>query len=343
MLNTKEFIAASKIVSVVAVSNAPIPILATAKLENGKLFGTDLDQTISVDLGVQVEPVVIPNIKKLADILKLAGGEQVEFKQLDMLEIKSGQLTHKEDLIKIDAWPLPSKIPKVCSGEISSEDVDKFLIVARAMSTESVRYYLNGIYFDGSTIVATDGHRMYFTDLVYDDEMGAVIIPRLTVTTLKKTRDKNSPVLFKAYGQGEHPKYISFEYTSAGFPVTLHSKVVDGTFPNYKRVIPDDRPLKVAIPEELPQHAKILAKIATIGRPSIRVSLEDRTISYQKTSLSFRMADSFFEIPDFDVNAHYLNDILSFIGARTMEMTTDSRGSIVFSGGSITALLMPMR
>lgn len=115
-----------------------------------------------------------------------------------------------------------------------------------AISTEETRYYLNGIYMHvvGNTLrmVATDGHRLYMQDVDAPDcvnsEMYGVIIPTKTVKIMNK--------MIKAKAMPESvsitviESQIHFEWQSNdGIYYTLQSKTIDGTFPDYNRVIPN--------------------------------------------------------------------------------------------------------
>jgi DNA polymerase-3 subunit beta len=112
------------------------------------------------------------------------------------------------------------------------------------MSSEETRYYLNGIYlhchYDGALrFVATDGHRLYRQDVGAPggaDGMSGIIIPRKAVALLHKLlKGKACPE--KVAIDLTNTK-VRFTWGDSGFYVTLTSKLIDGTFPDYQRVIP---------------------------------------------------------------------------------------------------------
>merc|ERR1711969_304983 len=119
-----------------------------------------------------------------------------------------------------------------------------------AISTEETRYYLNGVYMhvaqteDGPSLrcVATDGHRLARIDAPLPDgaaEMPGVIVPRKTVAELRKLLDDD-----------EADIAVSVSETKVRFAtsdITLTSKVIDGTFPDYTRVIPSGNTRKLEV------------------------------------------------------------------------------------------------
>lgn len=108
--------------------------------------------------------------------------------------------------------------------------------VSKAMSTEETRYYLNGIYFDRDGFIATDGHRLHqaFYPANWDKrrkDEGGVILPRkvikLFIDGMKETKAGSAEIQFWKSGA-----VITFGKT------VIKTKTVDGTFPDYKRVVP---------------------------------------------------------------------------------------------------------
>lgn len=115
--------------------------------------------------------------------------------------------------------------------------------VQGAISTEETRYYLNGIFchdLNGELImVATDGHRLYRRVLALPDgaeAMPGVIIPRKAVALLHKLiKGKNTPDNIQV---SVTETKIRFSFDLDGLPITITSKLIDGTFPDYQRIIP---------------------------------------------------------------------------------------------------------
>ena len=136
-----------------------------------------------------------------------------------------------------------------------------------AISTEETRYYLNGVYMhvaqgeDGPALrcVATDGHRLACAlmrpCLKSADEMHGVIVPRKTVGEMRKLLDDDDAVIA-----------VSVSETKVRFAtpeITLTSKVIDGTFPDYTRVIPANNARKLEV--DASEFAKAVDRVATVS------------------------------------------------------------------------------
>ena len=137
-----------------------------------------------------------------------------------------------------------------------------------AISTEETRYYLNGVYMhvakaeDGPMLrcVATDGHRLARIDAplpVGADDMPGVIVPRKTVGELRKLLDDDEAEIA-----------VSVSETKVRFAtptITLTSKVIDGTFPDYSRVIPQGNARKLEV--DATDFARAVDRVATVSSP----------------------------------------------------------------------------
>ncbi|RMH49552.1 MAG: DNA polymerase III subunit beta [Alphaproteobacteria bacterium] len=152
-----------------------------------------------------------------------------------------------------------------------------------AISTEETRYYLNGIYFhvaqtpDGPRLrcVATDGHRLARIDGPLPEgaeAMPGVIVPRKTVGELRKLLDDDEAQIAVSVSQTK----IRF----ATPEVTLTSKVIDGSFPDYSRVIPVSNPNRMEV--DAAEFARAVDRVATVATErsrAVKLSLdEDRLI-----------------------------------------------------------------
>lgn len=238
-----------------------VPILSNVCLigdgANLIVSGTDIDMEISVTIPAAVDShfrTTIPGdlVDKL--LKKAASSEYVSLNTTESfckVDIERADF----DLQSLSAadWPTLALGTSRNDFTMSGEDVWSMVDgVIDAVSTEETRYYLNGIYLhvlshgNRRTIVATatDGHRLCSqeTELPFGaDEMEGVIIPRKTVKILHRLmKGKNCPNTV-SISVNDSKIRISF----AG--VTITSKLVDGTFPDYQRVVPQNnsRPARV--------------------------------------------------------------------------------------------------
>lgn len=225
-----------------------------------------------------------------------------------------------------------------------------------AMSTEETRYYLNGIYLhvaEGEPAmlraVATDGHRLAQVELPVPDgaaEMAGVIVPRKTVGELRKLIDEFDGDVAIALSDTK----IRFDFDGA----VLTSKLIDGTFPNYSRVIPtaNDKSLEV----DCASLAEAVDRVSTISSEktcSVKLALEtDRLVlsvnsPENGTATEEVVAAYSFDPMEVGFNARYLLDILGQVGGDNVkaELADPSAPTILKDSADEGALyvLMPMR
>ncbi|MEL6204991.1 MAG: DNA polymerase III subunit beta [Pseudomonadota bacterium] len=226
-----------------------------------------------------------------------------------------------------------------------------------AISTEETRYYLNGVYMhvaeseDGSVLrcVATDGHRLARVDAPLPEgaeEMPGVIVPRKTVGELRKLLDDDEAKIA-----------VSVTETKVRFAtpeITLTSKVIDGTFPDYSRVIPTGNPRKMEV--DASEFAKAVDRVATVSSErsrAVKLALdEDRLIlsvnapdsGAAEEELAVAYGDERLEI---GFNAKYLLEIASQVDRENAVFMFNSSGdpTLMREGTDTTAIyvVMPMR
>jgi len=226
-----------------------------------------------------------------------------------------------------------------------------------AMSSEETRYYLNGVYMhpadgeDGAKlrIVATDGHRLARVELAMPEgaaEMPGVIVPRKTVGEVRKLID-----------DGEDEVAITLSDTKIRVAVestVLTSKLIDGTFPDYDRVIPfaNDKTLQVD-PRNFAKAVDLVSTIATEKTRAIKLSLDNGSLVLSASSPEAGSAEEQLEVEYADgpleigFNSRYLLDIAQLIGddgARFM-LSDGASPTLVRDNADPGALyvLMPMR
>jgi DNA polymerase-3 subunit beta len=345
-----------------------IPILANVliRAEGGVLAlkATDLDIDIVEEMPAAIERAGTTTVPAhvLYDIVrKLADGAQVSLEQ----DGQSGQVALRSGRSRFSLQTLPeSDFPDLTAGEMSH----RFAIPARdlstliektqfAISTEETRYYLNGIYLhaveiDGAArlrAVATDGHRLALADVPAPQGaagMPGVIVPRKTVAELQKLLDDGD--------QSIAIELSGVKIRATVGPIVLTSKLIDGTFPDYGRVIPqrNDKFLTV----ERDDFARSVDRVSTIsserGR-AVKFSLGDG-----KLTLSVHNPDAGQAIEELAVdyeaapleigfNARYLLDIVGQLEGDTALMKLADSGSPTLiqdrEGASSLYVLMPMR
>jgi DNA polymerase-3 subunit beta len=350
-----------------------IPILSNVKLEaaDGAISLTATDMDIAVVERADAE-VLQPGASTAAahtlyDVVrKLPEGSRIEIERTESggeLELRAGRSTF--DLPCLPASDFPSMTDEGLehSFEMTAAHLRGLIDRTRfAISTEETRYYLNGIYLhtlerDGSRhlrAVATDGHRLARVELelpVGAEGMPSVIVPRKTVGEVRKLADELAAgeVVEVALSAAR----IRFKVGAA----VLRSRLIDGTFPDYERVIPTQNDkLLVVRTKDLSEAVDRVATISTEKSRAVKLSL-----AAGKVTLSAISPDAGRAVEEVDVsyagealeigfNARYILDMTSQIDSDDLELAIADAGSptLVRSPSDdsvIRALyvLMPMR
>ena len=271
-----------------------IPILSNVLIETdgdtAKFRATDLDIDVVDKAPAQVEQpgsTTVSAITLHEIVRKLQDGALVTLTG----DPDKGRLTVEAGRSNFSLATLPKEdFPIVASSEYSSNFSVKASTLRRlfdkskfAVSTEETRYYLNGVYMhiassDGGKVlrcVATDGHRLARIDSELPEgasDMPCIIVPRKTVGELRKLLDDD-----------ELKIAVSVSETKIRFAtpeITLTSKVIDGTFPDYTRVIPNENLRRLEV--DANDFAKAVDRVATVSSErsrAVKLSMdEDRLI-----------------------------------------------------------------
>ena len=354
----------------VAEKRNTIPILANALIvaKGGTLSFTATDMEIAIveEVAANVSrdgATTAPAATLYEIVRKLPEGAEIE---IEMAK-KGAQLTLRAGRYSTSLVTLPTDdFPSMTAGQLPHRfqlsglalrgliDRTRF-----AISTEETRYYLNGIYLhavesDGSWVlraVATDGHRLARVEEPIPDGatgMPGVIIPRKTVAELRKLLDEESGEV----EVGLSDTRIQFK---AG-PITLTSKLIDGTFPEYERVIPkdNDKVLRVGKKDFSDAVARVAAISSERSRP-VKMALDRDVLTLSAASPEQGTASEELDGDrvqyssgplEIGFQARYLNDITDQISDHVEFYFSDgSAPTIVRDAGDASALyvLMPMR
>ncbi len=357
----------SHVQSVVERRNT-IPILSNVLIEAAgdgtvRVMATDLDLQVVESLGaVSVESpgAITVSAHLLFDIArKLPDGSQVSLETADnRMTVKAGRSRFSLPTLPRDDFPVIVEGDLPTSFELPATSLAQLIDRTRfAISTEETRYYLNGIFLhvtdEELRAAATDGHRLARYTIARPDGaegMPDVIVPRKCVAELRKLLEEalDTNVLIDLSAS-------KIRFTLGGENgVVLTSKLIDGTFPDYSRVIPtgNDKLLKLD-PKSFWQGVDRVATIATEKTRAVKMALENDRVTLSVTSPDNGTAAE--EVPasytsqgfEIGFNANYLKDILGQIDGDTVELHLADAGAptLIRQDGKSPALyvLMPMR
>ena len=340
-----------------------IPILSNVLMnaENNtiSLIATDLDIEISEDTVAEVSAPgqITAPAHILYDIArKLPDGAQVS------LQINA------EDRLDIDAGRSHFTLPLLPSGDFPKMTADgfthNFSLPAQALrrlidktrfaiSTEETRYYLNGIYIHAHNgllrAVATDGHRLALAEMSLPSGakgLPGIIIPRKTVAEVRRLIDNGEDNVALSISEAK----IRFTYGSA----ILTSKLIDGTFPDYERVIPKGNEKELTIDNKV--FANAVDRVATISAEksrSVKVALSQDNLALTVNNPESGNAheelivDYSADPLEIGFNAKYLLDVAAQIEGRDATFYLDSPASPALvkdsEDTSCLFVLMPLR
>lgn len=344
-----------------------IPILSNVliRAENGilSLTTTDMDLEISESVAATVEKsgATTAPAHTLHDIVrKLPDDAMVEIElnaEGTQMSVSAGRSRFKlsclptADFPEIGAGELPTEISMPAADMRALIDRTKF-----AMSTEETRYYLNGIYIhatehEGVNVlraVATDGHRLARFEMPLPEGaqgMEGIIVPRKAIGELRKLIDDAADSIKIHLSQSK----IRFSFDHA----ILTSKLIDGTFPDYERVIPQGNDKIVELDSR--NFTRAIDRVSTISdgkSRALKITLNNKTMTLSASSAEAGSAVEEIEVNgdteiEIGFNAKYLLDITSQIegeGCR-LRLSDSSSPTIIQDNSDPSALyvLMPLR
>jgi DNA polymerase-3 subunit beta len=347
-----------------------IPILSNVLLEasddgNLRLMATDLDLQINemVQANVSQAGATTVSAHTLFDIArKLPEGSQVELHAANgKMQVNAGRARFNLATLPRDDFPVIAEGELPTAFELPAATLRQIIDKTRfAISTEETRYYLNGIFLHvtegegpaGASVLkaaATDGHRLARVTVPRPDGaqgMPDVIIPRKCVAELRKLLDEVDGTVAVSLSESK----VRFGLGTA----VLTSKLIDGTFPDYNRVIPtaNDKLLRID-PRSFEEGVDRVATIASEKTRAVKMSLDRDRITLSVTSPENGTAAE--EVPgdyasegfDIGFNARYLLDILGQIEGDTVEvhLADAAAPTLLRENDKAAALyvLMPMR
>lgn len=330
-----ELLAPLSAVSGIIERRHTLPILSNVLVErvDGVLsfLATDIEIQItsrsSLAAGADAKSLTV-GARKLVDILRaLPDGAEVTLQQQDKrLQVKAGKSRFTLQTLPAEDFPkLAKPAGEVTRFAVPQKALRRLLgLVQYAMAQQDIRYYLNGLLVlvedQQLRLVATDGHRLAYAAMPLASTLPRqeVIVPRKTILELSKLlADTDDEVRIE----------LSAGQAAFGFgAVELVSKLVDGKFPDYTRVIPTQHKNRLTLDRELLrqslQRAAILSNEKFRG---VRWVLTDGSLKVVSSNAEQEEAQEELEVEyrgdalDIGFNVNYLLDVLNNVSAAQVE------------------------
>jgi DNA polymerase III subunit beta len=317
-----------------------IPILSNVLLsaERDKLSfsATDLDMEIIDEAMAQVDQpgqITAPAHTLYEIVRKLPEGADVTLSftgEDPRLTVAAGRSRFNLPVLPAGDFPVMSS--DGLSGQVGVDVGELIRLIDKtrfAISTEETRYYLNGLYLHTVNdngiaklrAVATDGHRLALAEMPAPEGTAGspgVIVPRKTVSEARRLLDDAGEQVDLQVS----PQKVRFEFGRAA----LTSKVIDGSFPDYSRVIPKDNNRVMMVDNKL--FAAAVDRVATISAEksrSVRMAIEPGRVVLTVRNMEAGQAVEELEIDysgepfELSFNARYLLDVTDQISAESAE------------------------
>jgi len=325
-----------------------IPILSNVLIStrgSGLAFSaTDLDMEITDEAEAQIESpgqITAPAHTLYEIVRKLPEGADVSLNFTGddpRLQVQAGR--YKVNLPVLPAGDFPVMSSDGLSAPVTVATIDLMRLIDKtrfAISTEETRYYLTGIYLhtvveDGRPVlraVATDGHRLALADMpAPEGSAGApgVIVPRKTIQEARRLMEDAGETITLQI----NPQKVRFDFGRAA----LTSKVIDGSFPDYTRVIPRENHRVMSVDNTL--FAAAVDRVATISSEksrSVKLAAEAGkvvlTVRNMETGQAVEELEIDYDGEPFEIgfNARYLMDVTAQIGGETADFRFADRAA----------------
>jgi DNA polymerase-3 subunit beta len=350
-------------VSGVVEKRHTLPILSNVLIEKTgdrlTFAATDIEiqiRTVTTGNADGEDAAITVGARKLQDILRALPDTEVSL-TLDerRLSVKAGRSRFQLQTLPAEDYPLLT-LPTGDSTRLSVPQKafkQQLALVSYAMAQQDIRYYLNGLLLiaEGKklTLVATDGHRLAYIENELETEVAArteVILPRKTILELaRQINDSDDPIEIILAGNQAVFRFGSIEFVT---------KLIDGKFPDYQRVIPQDHPGCIAL-----QRVSLLAALQRAAILSnekfhgVRLVLDNGVLSIissnaeQEEALEEIEVDFHGERLDIGFNVGYLLDVLNNVSSESIEWRFrdgNSSALVTLPGNDrFKYVVMPMR
>ena len=358
-----QFLIPLQSVSGIVEKRHTLPILSNVLIEKTgeklMLLATDIEmqiRTSTVSEGTESVAVTVA-ARKLQDILRSLPESAEISLNLDerRLQLKAGKSRYNLQTLPAEDFPrMAESANQATTLKLSQKQFKRLLgLVQYAMAQQDIRYYLNGLLLvaQGNEIklVATDGHRLAYASeelAEQQKERVEVILPRKTVLELSRQLAENDDVLEIALSGSQ----ARFSFGSIEFI----SKLIDGKFPDYERVIPQNQNKIILLDRALFQHSLQRAAILTNEKfRGVRLVLGSGSLKILSTNAENEEAQEEIEVTyvgdelDVGFNVNYLLDVLNNVAAESIEIRlADSNSSALLmlpDNNRFKYVVMPMR
>lgn len=339
-----------------------LPVLSNFLLElkDDELVVTGTDLEIELEARARVQNLApgratVP-ARKLFDICRgLPEGAEISLEVgSDKALLKSGRSRYSLSCLKAEEFPALGRVGEGKTLSLPRQQLRGLIERTQfAMAQQDVRYYLNGtlLEVDAKRVraVATDGHRLALSEIEADTGVGEklqVIVPRKAVLELQRLLDATEEPATVKIGASQIEVDLDV--------VRLTTKLIDGRFPDYERVVPESGDKKLQADRETVKRA--LARTAILSNEKfrgVRLTIEGSKLSLQTHNPEHEEAEEDLEVSyeggpiEIGFNVNYLLDALGALNSEqfVMELKNADSSGLIHAADSLASkyVVMPMR
>lgn len=348
----------------VVSTRSTLPILSNVLLraegDRLELTATDLDVTVacSVEAKVSKPGATTVPVKKLFGIVRELSNSEIEIEVDDKntCSIRSGASFYKINGLSADEFPPMPKFKEDKKVVLNQETVRGMMKkTSFAISTDESRYVLNGIFISlkdhKMTMVATDGRRLALVDEevdVSEQSQGEFIVPAKAVTELNRLLQDKGEVEIR-YTDNQSSFTLKDD---KGFSILIITKLIEGNYPNYRQVIPNEVKERISLVREEFLHALKRAEIMTseksnsvklaFGKNNLAITANSPEVGEARESLAINYKGKEMAIA---FNPKYLIDPLNALSSDEVfiELIDELSPGVLKINGPFLYVVMPMR
>ena len=348
----------------VVSTRTTLPILSNVLLRADgnrlEMTATDLDVTItcSVEATIKKPGATTMPVKKLFGIVRELANPEIELETDDknVTSLRSGSSFFKIRGLGAEEFPPPPKFKEDKKVVLPQEKIKGMLRkTSFAISTDESRYVLNGIYMmlkeHKLTMVATDGRRLALVDEevdVSEKSQGEFIVPAKAVNELNRLLQDKGEIDIR-YTDNQAAFALKDD---KGFSVLIVTKLIEGSYPNYRQVIPGETKERIALAREEFMHALRRAEIMTSDKqnsvklnftknnlaitansPDVGEARESLAINYKGKDMAIAFNPSYVIDP---LNALTTDEVF-------LELIDELSPGVLKINGPFLYVVMPMR
>ena len=332
-------------------------VLLVAKENSLSVTATDLEVELRAETTVEVDTpgeITVPG-RKLYDICKaLPADAKIDLAVSgERVTLKAARSRFTLSSLRAADFPVVEEVAAQQTLKLDRQDFHRLLDKTHfSMAQQDVRYYLNGLLLetDGQTLraIATDGHRLALSEMELSspaERNEQVIVPRKGVLELQRLLDGDGEVEFTLGANHVRVQLDGIRFTS---------KLIDGRFPEYDRVVPKDVKNVVTADRSLLRQAlQRTAILANEKYRGVRLDLDENNMTIQANNPEQEEAEEALEVSysgeamEIGFNVNYLLDALNAVDEEQVELgLADSNSSCLIRGpatNNARFVVMPMR